>query len=766
MDEVEFYVIAEHVKGKLSNRAVCLRYLPHGTVQFEETLAESALGIVMQEAKASNTSRSSGNTSEMPGIIHLKAPIMRGDMPVRAVELWSRCIPDGFPDLRVGDEVSVDVTFYRPEKLFFARNLSLSSYRTLARDAGVIVKMKETAGFGFIRSVVRDIDVYFRLSDVGACDNSLGCLTDKDIKVGMHVSFDVVVDDSSSVTYSNRTASAPSRLKAVRIKNEPAAYDRSVLWKSGVRGIVEREVKRDGMNPTTAGIISVNAEEVLPNAESSGDRTSAILDATNCSTIKALEEIFSIASDDSAPTFKQTSIVLPLLTQRQVQAIEHIAKKHFHNAVSVKALESHQVESSGSSSLSAGLNGVISLTTLKLTRSSPSAGANRPTAHPSPAPSVSGSEQLTFTREAVSDIFGSVRKGGGVLCDVYIDGLTHSFMARNVRYDIPAEVLGAEDSAAEVCVGVVDMSSGNGGYIRVIPADEKLPWFVGALVEGSEVNKDLVPGSVVEAVVRTRAGIRYASSIAMQSRAENSDSGLTLTGLCTAVVVEGSRAVIVDASQCPLLAAKYTNLLDSIRQCSDSKSFPTVEGAAADEENKVYYPKLYYGRSVPARAAGGVDAAQLLPGAVIRCQAVVRWEIERAPVECIVVDILAPPTSQARLVGTIQNFRIRAGKEVELAELLTLPATSDENSADTPKLYYCDVRSLRENNANESLRIGDTVNFLAVPELCLAVLPVFIGRGGETAGSLPKRSPLNAMLKQTISSRGYKGITMAQVRRN
>jgi len=310
-----------------------------------------------------------------------------------------------------------------------------------------------------------------------------------------------------------------------------------------------------------------------------------------------------------------------------------------------------------------------------------------------------------------------------------------------------------------VCVGVVETSSGSGGYIRVIPTDEKLPWFVGALAEGSEVNRKLSPGSAVEAIVRIRAGIRYASSITIQPKPENNDKGLMLSGLCTAVVAEGSRAVIVDTSQCSLLAGKYTNLLDSIRQCSDSKTIPTVEPAPADDANKMYYPKIFYGRSVPMRAAEDLDTAKLLPGAVIRCQAVVQWEVDRAPVECVAAEVLSQPASDARLVGTIQNLRLRAGREIELAELLTLP---DKSTTETAQTYYCDVRSLRENNSNESLRIGDTVNFLAVPSLNLAVLPVFVGRGGEAAGSLPKRSPLNAMLKQTISNRGYKGITMAQ----
>jgi hypothetical protein len=50
--EVDFFVIVENSKGKMSNRAVHLQVLPPGTVQFEVTVASDVEAVVTVEAKA------------------------------------------------------------------------------------------------------------------------------------------------------------------------------------------------------------------------------------------------------------------------------------------------------------------------------------------------------------------------------------------------------------------------------------------------------------------------------------------------------------------------------------------------------------------------------------------------------------------------------------------------------------------------------------------------------------------------------------------
>jgi cold shock CspA family protein len=49
--EVDFFVIVENSKGKMSDRAVHLQILPPGTVQFEITVAENVEAMVIGEAR-------------------------------------------------------------------------------------------------------------------------------------------------------------------------------------------------------------------------------------------------------------------------------------------------------------------------------------------------------------------------------------------------------------------------------------------------------------------------------------------------------------------------------------------------------------------------------------------------------------------------------------------------------------------------------------------------------------------------------------------
>ena len=80
------------------------------------------------------------------------------------MELWSRCVPEGFI-FKVGDIISLDVQHYRPEKIHFARKVKMQKYRTLGRETGVVCAVKDQ-GFGFVRSHLRDTDMYFRTNEI------------------------------------------------------------------------------------------------------------------------------------------------------------------------------------------------------------------------------------------------------------------------------------------------------------------------------------------------------------------------------------------------------------------------------------------------------------------------------------------------------------------------------------------------------------------------------------------------------------------------
>lgn len=200
--EVEFFVIVENSKGKMSDRAVHLQVLPVGTVVFEYAIAEGVEAVVTAEPK--NTTK-----DEEPGMARLRAPLHLGEgkPDLAGVELWSRCVPEGFV-FKIGDILTLDVQHYRPEKIHFARGVKVRKYRQLGREMGIVCSVKEQ-GFGFVKSHLRESDMYFRTSEVLGMGGEM--VPEAEVVLGIMVSFDIALDES------NRPGPGV-KLKAVRVQ--------------------------------------------------------------------------------------------------------------------------------------------------------------------------------------------------------------------------------------------------------------------------------------------------------------------------------------------------------------------------------------------------------------------------------------------------------------------------------------------------------------------------------------------------------------------
>ena len=111
--------------------------------------------------------------------------------------------------LQVGDRLRLDVQNYRPEKILFARAVKLKSFRKLGRETGVVCGVRDQ-GFGFVRSHVREINIFFRISEV--ITESGTVVRDGDIVTGSCLSFDVV-EELRGVPN--------SKLRAVRVQLLP-----------------------------------------------------------------------------------------------------------------------------------------------------------------------------------------------------------------------------------------------------------------------------------------------------------------------------------------------------------------------------------------------------------------------------------------------------------------------------------------------------------------------------------------------------------------
>ncbi len=149
---MNFFVICEVIKGKVSDRAMHLKVIPKGTVQFEVVVgSDIAVTVTKEPGNGSN---------EIPGTAVLSesldvSDITNSDKIITSVDLWQRCMPDDLT-VKKGDSLLINVHFYRPEKLFFARAVRVGKYFPVGRDTGSIVALKEQA-FGFILSDTRKV---------------------------------------------------------------------------------------------------------------------------------------------------------------------------------------------------------------------------------------------------------------------------------------------------------------------------------------------------------------------------------------------------------------------------------------------------------------------------------------------------------------------------------------------------------------------------------------------------------------------------------
>lgn len=195
----------------MSDRAVHISFLPHGTVIFEKVVSQNILAYVCSEPKCSSNAR-----QEEPGMLRLLSPLEYNEDALRNVpnpgqttktvthvELWGRCMPEGVASsLRLGDLLKIDAVFYRPEKLIFARNVRIEKYRSLGRLYGVVCEVKESRGYGFIKCQFGGPDTYFKLAEVfrpfgEVSSGESPFLEERNVKLSLPLSYECTIEEVS-----------------------------------------------------------------------------------------------------------------------------------------------------------------------------------------------------------------------------------------------------------------------------------------------------------------------------------------------------------------------------------------------------------------------------------------------------------------------------------------------------------------------------------------------------------------------------------------
>lgn len=354
-DEISFFVISETVKGRVSDRAVHLKFLPHGTAQFEETLGTSSRAVVVLEPRLlpreepgqlklfhplqpSSSSSSSSNPPAIPPVL------------VESVELWSRCLPEGL-QLKCGDEVCVDVTKYRPEKLIFARNVKVFSFRGLGRVFGSVCDVKAAGGYGFIRSAQGDPDSYFRVSEVleardpntdANADAGTGSvfLPEKRIRSGLLVSYEIVME-------AVRGGGGGHKLRAIRVQacSEADFHPRKAVLQRDMTGTVVREARKGDRDGVGSLQLSEESEATLNLAG----------EAMACPEVLASQQDLFCALQDFRDNSSLQEVVVGHFMPFQRYALHSLLRHHFtgiaHETIDPSPSSS---KSSASASSSAG----------------------------------------------------------------------------------------------------------------------------------------------------------------------------------------------------------------------------------------------------------------------------------------------------------------------------------------------------------------------------------------------------------------------------
>lgn len=268
--ELEYLTILESNGGKMSNRGVHLKILPKGTIVMELVLRTQVQAMVTNVP--CNSTGSSGK--EKPGYARLLDATEENAYPEDSVqcvskykdkiELWPRCMSESLiQNIRVGDVLTLSVHYYRPQKMYFARDMSVYSYRKVGREYGIVCKvLPKEQNYGFIcpigglnnlySSNSDDINHFFRCSEVLPLSKK-SKKVDNDMAVNTPVSYDVVIETISQVNKGGNVLSIP-KYRAIRVEVETPATMASRITTplSGTgtvvttyKGRVGKEARRD-----------------------------------------------------------------------------------------------------------------------------------------------------------------------------------------------------------------------------------------------------------------------------------------------------------------------------------------------------------------------------------------------------------------------------------------------------------------------------------------------------------------------------------------
>lgn len=621
--EVEFFVITESSKGKMSDRALHLTILPPGSVVLELCLYENVVGTVTLEPSFLHHRQ-----EEEPGIVKLEIPIEYNNKILSEIELWGRCFPEGLI-LKEGDKISFNIQNYRPDKCIFGRNIKILSYRGFGREIGYICSVKEQQGFGFIKPFERDVDLYFRLKEV-VDFASEGVFLKDTILIEIHnkiehsaeprfieVSFDVIQEETrdksfriraNRVSINNAVNKLPNQVESTIFNNMLPSTLRMDLLATQIQGVVIKEAKKE-----MPGLIRIKASDIDKNSklESNSNKNNEL------AIIKAIYE------------FKDNTyikdVILECLTKAQVNVYRTIFIQNGFDCVGFDTKQNNNMP------------GKYLLKIYKMNKEDYSLWFNilrKEVSNEKISSSVKSVSTIDviFYKNDAFDNFGPISKDLNVIFDLYHDLKLNQNIAKIVR--LTDEPVYENSTLLVNQIGTIDIvvvRHGKFGFIRCIPSDEKIFWHSSGISQDTNIN-DLVENKEVLFSIRRRGGSRCASDIkVIDSNHELSRTKKELVeGTSVGVVIQNpvdnsKQVILVDVTNSPLLLTKYwsANSTNSIDNKIIDKQWEKLNGLAIEEKPIVeelsdakFFPSLF---RLPINIREGNDNLFEV-GDIVECQ--------------------------------------------------------------------------------------------------------------------------------------------------
>ncbi len=662
------------IRGKLCDRAIHLNIIPTGSVQFEVIISTEVLVTVIQEPGLPPN-------DEVPGMAQLDEELdiskLVPNTKIKHIDLWQRCLPDDLL-VRPGDRLQVSIHFYRPEKLYFARNVKVMEFFSFGRDMGTICAIKDQA-FGFIRSELRKADLYFKTTQVlGFSGEKM--VAESELKKGVKVSFDCSTEESS-------------KLRAVRVQIVP---DNSQQQQSAAKsGDDEKYVLRKGL----LGVVTRNAIK----------RDAIGLIRVPPSKFKGIQEIsfhdpeISIALDNF--------MKIPSFTTIDIPALPEFLRKSFREVISSKyttlGLEDlatpdfHDYNSNGSGQLKS-LRVWKKSSAQQLTDTLLSGNSQKGNAHATKENVKDGNpNHIQFMKDDyISEELGPLGNDMEVSFDLVYDKYRGKKVAKNIRLTDEEIIVTSADENIGIIDSIIDCSNSHkAGFIRALTSDEKIYWVAKANASTSQNPSNFVVGAAVRFDLRKRGGLRTAVSLSTLTDAPTKQE--TLSSICTALVVPSAtnanamEVVLVDASCEANLQYKYIDLkllenLFASHQPNAPTATSNASAAAASAEPAAvssptpvktveegsgevspvnttasdrveykakYLPALYRLPLPINEASQSSTVSNMKPGDMVTCQAVVNWTQQRGPINLVILDSLSSNTLKKR--GKISKLKFR-----------------------------------------------------------------------------------------------------------